>query len=49
MSRTGCRAPFKLKSVILDISSLVTFSKVMFCELMCFQDLCDPGILLIIL
>ena len=35
MSRTGCRAPFKLRSVTLDISSLITFSKVMFCELIC--------------
>ena len=30
MSRTGCRAPFKLRSVTLDISSLITFSKVIF-------------------
>ena len=34
-SRTGCRAPFELRSVTLDISSLITFSKVMFCELIC--------------
>ena len=35
MSRTGCRAPYKLRSVTLDISSLIAFSKVMFCELIC--------------
>ena len=37
MSRTGCRAPFKLRSVTLDISKLMTFSKVMFCELICLK------------